>query len=554
MSSDSQTTTSDLLVSTTIESSSGPLPSTSTYESTSTGNHNGGYGPNTTLTVLPTTPCITPSRDEPVTEYSIVYTATVTWFGNISDYSPPYNPIVTPNYCPQPSITSSSAASSVRSTFLQFSTFKETPTPCATSTCEESSAPEYGGPWPGPTPVTSHKGKGPSHILSSMPSTRVTVTFITTDKNPSVVYPSDTAPSFDQPGKGGGPPTPIEHNSVPPNQQRTRHKGHNDDPQSANLAPPLTFSVTARGGEVTINDQTFTDLKPGQTTTITVGEGTFTIFPTAIEGEGATVKKPEPVGTAVSVISPSSSTLGGLSVVVSGSEAIIDGTSFNIPPAGTTTKVKEEPVSIGPGKITVDSETLTFQASGGARTDVIVTGGEMVTAVGKSVYIFHTTTLTYGPGIPEATEVVDDDTITIGPSGVVVHGTTLGGTSANATATSYEIVGGATITKLSPSFVIIDGTTFTVGPDATSTTKEIGGETITIGPNGIVVSSVTMSYPFGSSTVTTIKASATATENLPLQTDDSEDDLDDNAGTLVQPSLVAGFTGLCIAIGVWILI
>ncbi|KAK7409562.1 hypothetical protein QQX98_008283 [Neonectria punicea] len=334
-----------------------------------------------------------------------------------------------------------------------------------------------------------------------------------------------------------------------------------DDPKTLDNAESLeqqsqtTFTVTARGEQVIINDETFSSLRPDQTTTVTVSRGTFTINPTEVIGEGATVKKPRPVGTAVTVLTPTTAIAGGLTVTVSGSEAVVDGTKMDIPPLGTTAVVNGETISVGPGKVVVDDETVTFRAVGGHQTDVVVTGGEMVTAIGQSIYIFHSTTLTYGPGIPERSEVVDDDTITIGPSGVAVDGTTMGGTSADATDTTYEIVGGATITKLSPSFVLIDGTTFTVGPKATKVTKVIGGETVTIGPDGVIISSMTLTYPFGSSTVTTIKATGTRKSTQATETGRSgsgSDDNEDNAGYLLQPSLAAAMTGLCIAIGVWV--
>lgn len=357
--------------------------------------------------------------------------------------------------------------------------------------------------------------------------------------------------------------------------------------------------MTARGPEVIINDHTFSDLKPGQTTTATADHGTFTIFPSKVVGEGATVKKPQPLGSVVSAATPTKATIGGVPVVVSGSEAVVGSTTFKlpfvgmstrieVPVAGATATVEERPVSIVPGTIVVDDETLTYRAVGAPQTDVIIQGGEMVTASGVSIYVFRSTTLTYGPGIPATTQVVDDDTITIGPSGVIVEATTLGGANAKATDTKYQIVGGATITKASPSWVIIDGTTFTAGPGAKSTTKVIGGETVTIGPSGIAISTtLTVRYPFGASTVTTIKATATGTgtDSLPTETgsaknkakkkgssEDEEDDenaddedekdkskdkdkekgKDDDSGAASERfGLTGRMTGFCIAIGVW---
>ncbi|RSL64816.1 hypothetical protein CEP51_013099 [Fusarium floridanum] len=566
---------------------------------------------NGTLTKLPavsSAPCTSLGEDEPLTVFSIIYTATTTLYGNYSDYTAPYPAINTPNYCPSSSEVLGGE--------------------------EPTSAPKPGQP-PPPEPsggfgITT---KQPGQPVETFSSSRRTVTFVTTDKNPAVVVTSKPPPRFNRPTQGvNGLPVTRKQMARPSNmpQGSDHHQpgGDNQDerprprpgsqpqqrpgsqpqqqPESQSqpqpqpqpqMGSPRTFSVTARGPEVIINDHTFSDLKPGQTTTATADHGTFTIFPSKVVGEGVTVKKPQPLGSVVSAATPTKATIGGVPVAVSGSEAVVGSTTFKlpfvgmstrieVPVAGVTARVEERPVSIVPGTIVVDDETLTYRAVGAPQTDVIIQGGEMVTVSGVSIYVFHSTTLTYGPGIPQTTQVVDDDTITIGPSGIVVEGTTLGGASAKATDTKYQIVGGATITKVSPSWVIIDGTTFTAGPGAKSTTKVIGGETVTIGPSGIAISTITVRYPFGASTVTTIKATATGTDSIPTETgntnkkakkkgsskdeEDGEDDEDDgdedekdkskdkdkgkdddNGAASLRFGLTGGMAGFCIAIGVW---
>ncbi|KAF7546902.1 hypothetical protein G7Z17_g8113 [Cylindrodendrum hubeiense] len=512
--------------------------------------------------------------DEPVTVFSIVFTATVTIYGNRSEYTPPYPTIETPVYCgtgstvpPMDTLTNEPHLTSVGG-FITAT--KKPPGACSDgeeSGCDDAAASSSSDDSDDSEPINTEKGKQEGETQSSS-SRRVTVTFVTTDKNPSAVFPSEPVPEFSQSGEAGSI-TVQQHKSVQPSgsgqdnhQDNTRGGNSEDgsqddprkDPQSLEQKSHTAYTITARAGYVIINGKTYSSLQPEQTTTVTVSDGTFTIYPTAVVGEGATVTKPQPVGTAVTALTPTTGSAGGLSVIVSGSEAVVDGTTMEIPPLGTTTTVNNEVVSIGPGKVVVGDETMTFRAVGGYQTDVVVKGGEMITAVGQSIFVFNSTTLTYGPDIPETSEVVDDDTITIGPSGIVVDGTTIGGTSADATDTTYEIVGGATITEVSPSFVIIDGTTFTAGPKASQVIKVIGGETITIGPNGVVISTMTLKYPFGSSVVTTIEASATGSDTLPAETGAPEigNDDEDNAGYLLQPSLAAGMTGLCIAIGVWI--
>ncbi|KAM0563618.1 hypothetical protein ACHAPJ_001343 [Fusarium lateritium] len=559
--------------------------------------------------------------NEPITEYSIVYTATVTFFGNRSEYTPPYPTISTPNFCEtlSPAPTLSAAPSGTP----EEPGSKPLPgvgisskRPGKICSPGDSCAPDKAPGWSNPTEVP--EAPNPKEPGATFSSTRMTVTFVTTDKNPAIVFPTEPPPRFNRPTNGGGlrvsdkqrpepsnapvpdrPELPGDHNSAKPQSQaqpetlpqptsesKTQGRpqgGPNAQPQPEPKpdsepvpAPIKTFAVTARGQEVIVNDKTFTSLKPDQSTTITVDYGTFTIRPTEVVGEGATVKKPQPVGTAVSVVTPASATIAKVPVTVSGTEAIIGGTKLKIPLMGTTTRlrvpvvgsntlVEERQVSLAPGRVVVDEETLTYRGVGGPQTDVIIEGGEMVTAVGKSILVFHSTTLTYGPGIPEIMKTIDDDTVTVAPAGVIIKGTTLGGSEAEMTNTKYQIVGGATITKVNPSYVIIDETTFTAGPGAKRTSKVAGGETITIGSRGITIGEITVKYPFGASTVTTIKAKATASDKLPVATGtnnkakdgkdkgDGNKANDDSGATSQYSSLTMGITGLCIAVGVWIL-
>ncbi|GKU14434.1 unnamed protein product [Fusarium langsethiae] len=623
------------------------IPSPSTSSRGWNGTHTPGPWTSGTLTVIAPTslaPCTTLQDDEPVTEYSIVYTATVTFFGNISEYTPPYPTISTPNFCETEPVglTPSKGPGNVGGPLPSSTELspKEPPKQCPPGqSCSTEKVPG----WLNPTAVPAPGVPG-----LTFSSTRPTVTFITTDKNPAVVFTTDPPPRFDRPTRGGGlpmsnkqkakpteeprpnltqsskdhgkvisqsEPTPGDQsqgqpqrrpqpnsepgsgsgsgsNSGPNNNSDPDYNsrsgsdpdsgfhsrsdsspGSESEPKSVPIAiQTKTFVVTARGQEVIVNDKTFSSLKMNQTTTVTIDYGTFTIRPTEVAGEGATVKKPQPVGTAVSVVNPTSATLGRVPVTVSGTEALVGGTTLRIPLMGTTMRLEisrqgsntlanERDIFIAPDRIVVDDQTLKYQGIGAPQTDVIIEGGEMVTAAGQSVFVFRSTTLTYGPSIPGTTETIDDDIVTVGPAGVVIDGMTLGGLEAESGDTKHRIVGGATITKVNPSYVIIDETTFTAGPGAESTTKETGGETITIGPGGIIIGTITVRYPFGASTVTTIEAKATASAMLPAATgtnnnkakDDSKDD-DDSGANLLRSGLTTGMTGLCIAAGVWIMV
>ncbi|KAG4289403.1 hypothetical protein FPRO06_04225 [Fusarium proliferatum] len=378
---------------------------------TSKGNGTYTPGPWTsgTLTLIAPTsvlPCTTLQDNEPFTEYSIVYTSTITFFGNRSDYTPPYPTISTPNVCdpeaPSPSFSKivPSHGSEESGTFpLPGSGLtKEPPQACLPG---KSCASEKPPGWSNPTAVPGVPGL-------TMSSSRMTVTFVTTDKNPAVVFPTEPPPHFDRPTGGGGLPVSNKQQPQPSKAPGSNHPnssgGHGkSSPQSGpqpdvkprpsaesgprptsgpqpetkpsggpqpqsrpdtEPEPPRKFFVTARGQEVIVNDKTFSSLRADQTTTVTVDYGTFTIRPTEVVGEGATVRKPQPVGTVISVVSPTSATIGKIPVTVSGTEAIVGGTRLKIPLMGTTTRlmvpvvgsntiVEERQVSIAPDSYTI---------------------------------------------------------------------------------------------------------------------------------------------------------------------------------------------------------
>lgn len=173
-----------------------------------------------------------------------------------------------------------------------------------------------------------------------------------------------------------------------------------------------------------------------------------------------------------------------------------------------------------------------------------------MTAVGPTVVVIRSTTLTYGLVSSTITETVDDDTILIGPSGVVVHNITMGGPSAHASDATYEIVGGATISQVGASLVVVGGTTFTVGPGRGTTTTVIGGETITIGPFGFAASKLSFTYPFGPTVITTISAPKTTAAPAPIA---SETEKNGGAGIRHAKSTAGVYLEFCIAISVWVL-
>ncbi|KAI8633429.1 hypothetical protein F5Y19DRAFT_300723 [Xylariaceae sp. FL1651] len=453
----------------------------------------------TTSTSLTTSgdECTSPNAFATVTSYSIVHTWTITWLGDPADYTPPFPTISTPKQCtPTTSPTGRFTISVCDSSGQKCSLVHTTAAP--TASVDPTLVPLVSEPR---VTQKSSGGLGP------------TVTFVTTDKNPAVVFPTSVAPDY------GGSPDPAGNVHSAALSDENQSLGTPDyglqattdqDIKTTGITEPPPVTVVVKPSVVVINRQTFSDNPAQPTTTVVVDGNSFIIDPTEVIGVDATVTRPPSRGAAPAPSpTPTETTIiGGLSVDVEGGSSVnIEGITFTIGPKPTTVVVKGQTITLGPGGIIFPSQTLTLPSA--QDTTQVVIGAELITAIGSDKVFIDDTTITYGPGSPTVTDVIDGDTILIGPSGVVVHGETYGGISAASTYTQYAMVGGATISQVGPTAVVIQGVTFTIGPGQTTTvTTVIGHETITIGPDGVVVSSWTFASPYASTT--TIKPSSGA--------------------------------------------
>jgi len=185
-------------------------------------------------------------------------------------------------------------------------------------------------------------------------------------------------------------------------------------------------------------------------------------------------------------------TIGGVTVSALGSTAaIIGGQTFTYGLGSTpsTQVVNGQTVSIGPDGIGLASSTIGGTLSPSA-TQVATVGAVTVTEIGSSLAVIDGTTFAIGAGSSPMTEVINGQTISIGPSGLGIAGTTT--MSDNPSGTQIITAGGITFSEIGSSLVNIGGTTYTVGPGARSTTETYNGQTISIGPNGIGFSTTTV--------------------------------------------------------------
>jgi hypothetical protein len=364
-------------------------------------------------------------------------------------------------------------------------------------------------------------------------TTPVAITFLTTDKNPAVVFTSPfSTPNY---GVSQGEATTRDHHAKPTQPGAITPPPYSslDPAQGMSSQAPVTVAVQPTA--VVINGNTIRDSPTVRTQVVVISSQTFTINPSQVIGAGTTIDRAAATA-GIPAPTPTTTNLANLPVVVSSSIAVIGGSTFTLPPAPTTVTVSGQTFTIGPSTIAVNTQTLALP-SPPVPTEVVVAGGEVITAIGPSVVVIRGTTLTYqATASPPMLVTVDDDVLTLGGpggGGVTAHdgALTLGGPGASPGETQYGVVGGATLTKIGASVVVIDGVSYTLGgatATATATgtgtgtgagggggggrgvvvttaiTTVVGGETITIAPDGVLVgSTMTLAYPFGPTMVIT---------------------------------------------------
>ncbi|ORY65071.1 uncharacterized protein BCR38DRAFT_431782 [Pseudomassariella vexata] len=494
----------------------------------------------------PTTPDVVT-----VTKWSTIYPSTITWTGKPSDYTPS-----TTYPHPSPPPPTSTAECTPTTGRFSYSVCDGSGLTCTLYSTWPGSVSRGGSPTTGTVSTSVVFGTIPISTTSEKEKATFTVTFLTTDKNPVVVYPSPDTPDY---GAGGGSSKQNSHHSVKnsvaettpthgratspvpaPFTYKQTAEPTNQSP-SGDRSPVSSTAVTVvvRTTEVIINDQTFTDNPQTKTSTVVVGTDTFVIDPTQVVGAGATVARPSSIG-GIFVPSPMTTTLGNQEVVYGPSVYSIDGTVLTAGPIPTTAVVNGQSYTVGPQGLVYSTQTLS-PITEARSTGMVVLGAELITAIGPSLVVIEGTTITYGPGFSPSTEVIDGEIILIGPAGIIIRGTLLGGITAAMAATVYDMVGGATITQIGATEVVINDSTYTIGPAATATiTTVIGGETLTIGPNGVTSSTVSLAQPY--ETRTTIVPGGTSAVASP--TEEAQ-----NQGRPLRPEWELGFIVTSIAIG-----
>ncbi|KAK4499335.1 hypothetical protein PRZ48_009848 [Zasmidium cellare] len=340
--------------------------------------------------------------------------------------------------------------------------------------------------------------------------------------------------SSPQPGQNGGSnqSTPSSQNgnsdpSSPHNPSSPSNQNGNSDPQSPSNQnggsdldspspaqnPPSGTTEAANIGGIIASVVGASSASAAQN-----GDG-------SVQDPGSAGSDQEPAGSSNGAVT----TVGSipLSVAPDQSAVVIDGTATLAP--GQATVINQTPVAVGSsGQVVVGSSTVNLVApsqTGSVGSGAVLTlGGSTVTASSLSGggVVLQGQTMAAGK-----TAVVDGQTVSVGPSGIVVNGATQAfsplGSAATPASAAIITAGGQTMAaQASAGTVILDGTMLTPGQVAT-----INGAVVSDASSGLVVDGTTALFTsnsgslgqvapitalmrFGSQTITAIESAGTA--------------------------------------------
>ena len=186
-------------------------------------------------------------------------------------------------------------------------------------------------------------------------------------------------------------------------------------------------------------------------------------------------------------------TLGSLTISVAPSGAILGNLDIKNIQSGMKpiiTTLAGQRVEIGPSGIEVGSTTtIPYPTAPPITTSPIpfrvIDCGHLSVTVSGTTAIVDGRTFTCPPGSPTTSTVISNRILEIGPSGVHFDATTVDLPTITPETTAQAISVGA-------SEAVIGGKTYPVGPGATSQTVYVGGEIVTVGPEGVIVPAVTL--------------------------------------------------------------
>jgi hypothetical protein len=324
-------------------------------------------------------------------------------------------------------------------------------------------------------------------------------------QTPPPQTPPPQTPPPQNPTPSEKPPVVPQHTNPIPVTQGVQ-PGSSLVPTLNNVAPgPSPSSIIINNvpiqvgpGSIVIGGQT---ISPATVTApVIIGGQTFTISPSQVVAPGGIVLSIPASNPPAPTNAPGVLTIGGQQFTqVAPSELQISGSTIYIPPQGTTAVVGGKTYTIYPSSIAGSGITLAlpFQATGvpPAAQFTAVTAAGLTFDLGPSVAVISGTTYEIGAGASPTAIVVGGETITLGSAGLILPSTTIAPFAAPPPPSWSPISADGLVFSVQPGEVYISGTEYAIGNGATPTAILVGGETVTIGSEGIVLPTTTIAPP-----------------------------------------------------------
>lgn len=244
-----------------------------------------------------------------------------------------------------------------------------------------------------------------------------------------------------------------------------------------------------------VSGTTYSIGKDASPVTQVIGGQTVSFGPGGVGFASATVPLPEGPS-----ISPTILTAGDLTISVESTAAVISGTTYGIGSGAMpmTKTIGSQTVSFGPGGVGFATATIP-PPDGPSFSPTIFTAGDLAISVGSTAAVISGTTYRIGSGAMPTTKMIGSQTVSFGPGGVGLARTTVPPPGEPLSSPMIFTAANPAISVASTA-AIISGTTYSIGSGVMPTTKVIGGQTVSFGPNGVGLASKTLAEPTASNT------------------------------------------------------
>lgn len=252
---------------------------------------------------------------------------------------------------------------------------------------------------------------------------------------------------------------------------------------------------------------------------VTAGGEVFSVYPSQLEAPGITVAIPQNPQPSIFAHRGETFTLNPSQVIVPDRTIPLPSEISMITPAPSLVNAEGITMYLGPSEVIIGSRTYSFETPtsivyndqtislgpsgvGLASTTIAirtkpefstVTEGALTLIISPSEAIIGGRTFDVMPDAKPTSTIINGQSIIVGPQGITFVGTTA--ILPRLTQAPYVTVVDGLIFSLEASNVVISGTTYEVGSGAKPTTITVAGDAISIGPEGVGLQNTTIVPP-----------------------------------------------------------